>query len=266
MNNWTKLSVDLAQKEDYLDKLYEIYPIMPNPRREITAEQKEKIKAAFSRKNNAELITELLNLDIFPIKDSYVAYLKKDSSAIARNPKTIDRIASRLFQMGLEEIIDKCTEPKETNRQMGPMFKRWIEKGLLGVPVVNNGEDFLKYTTNCIFNGSDWEMKNFAKEYLGFNRDKGLDFIAKFNDKYIIAEAKFLTDMGGHQNAQFGDAIRTMQSLSEDKKVKNDVLSIAIMDGVLFIKGNNKLYNYLQNNPDKIIISALLLKKFLYSI
>lgn len=27
------------------------------------------------------------------------------------------------------------------------------------------------------------------------------------NGKYVIGEAKFLTDFGGHQNAQFNDAI-----------------------------------------------------------
>lgn len=219
MNYWTMLSVDLAQQEDYLDKLYEVYPITPNLRRNIPKQSEEKIRKAFKDKNGLLLVKELLELDLFPIKDSYVAYLKRDKTAIDRNPKTVKRIAGILFKMDIEEIIDRCTEPKETNRQMGPMFKRWIDKGALGIHIVRDADSFLDYRGNCIFNASDSEMKKFAEKYLGFKREKGIDFIAKFNNKYVIAEAKFLTDMGGHQNAQFDDAVRTMQASFDDKMV-----------------------------------------------
>lgn len=42
-------------------------------------------------------------------------------------------------------------------------------------------------------------MMNFAKEHLGYNYNKGLDFVARFNKQFVIGEAKFLTDFGGHQ-------------------------------------------------------------------
>ncbi len=266
MNYWTNLSIEFAQQRNYLDQLYKVYPITPNLRRTIPKNKENKVRKAFNDNSNVMLVKELLELDLFPIKDSYVAYLKRDKSAIDRNPQTINRIAGTLFQMGIEEIIDKCTEPKETNRQIGPMFKRWIDKGTIGVPIIHSAENFLNYADNCIFNASDAEMEKFARKYLGFKREKGIDFIAKFNNKYIIAEAKFLTDMGGHQNAQFDDAVRTMQSSFEDKIVDNAIIPIAIMDGVLYINGSYKLYKYLQNNPEQIIISTLLLREFLYSL
>ena len=212
------------------------------------------------------LVKELLELELFPIKDSYVAYLKRDKTAIDRNPQTINRIAGNLFQMGFDEVIEKATEPKETNRQIGPMFKQWIDKGVLGAEIFKNFDDFLNYNGNCILNMSDSEMQKFAKIYLGFEREKGIDFIAKFNNKYVIAETKFITDFGGHQNAQFEDAVRTQQSSFENKKVLNEVIPIAIMDGVLYIEGNNKLYRYLLEHENQIIISSLLLREFLYSL
>lgn len=266
MNLWTKISAEFAQQRNYLDELYKVYPITPNLRREISSQAEKNIRKAFQEKENEKLVKSLLNLDLFPLKDSYVAYLKKDKEAIKRNPQTINRIAGNLFQMGIEEIIEKCTEPKETNRQMGPMFKQWINKGVLGATILRSGEEFLKFDQNCIFNASDAEMARFSAKYLGFKREKGIDFIAKFNDKYVIAEAKFLTDFGGHQNAQFDDAIRTMQTSFEDKKVKNEIIPIAIMDGVLYIANKSKMYRYLQNNPEQIILSSLVLREFLYSI
>lgn len=266
MNYWTALSVEFAKNKNYLDELYDVYPITPNPRRKISAQKEIAIREAFKNKNNSELVQQLLDLELFPIKDSYVAYFKRDKSAIERNPLTVKRIADTLFQMGIEEIIEKCTEPKETNRQIGPMFKRWIDKGTLGAPVFKKAKEFLDCTDNCIFNSSDADMEKFAREYLGFEREKGIDFIAKFNNKYIIAETKFLTDFGGHQNAQFDDAVRTMQSVFENKKVSNEVIPIAIMDGVLFIEGNNKMFKYLKEHSEQIIISSLLLREFLYSV
>ena len=101
---------------------------------------------------------------------------------------------------------------------MGPAFRNWLAKGTLGVPLLAPGE-FLQKENNAILNAGDAELMNFAKQHLDYNREKGLDFVARFNKKYIIGEAKFLTDDGGHQNAQFVDAISTLES-STDKAIK----------------------------------------------
>lgn len=266
MNNWTKVSCEFAQQKNYLDELYKVYPIVPNLRRKLDKSVKEEINNAFTSKNNEELVSVLLKSEVFPIKDSYVAFLKHDKGAIKRNPNTINRIAGNLYQMGYDEIIQNCTEPKETNRQIGPMFKQWIDKGTLGAKIIKNPNDFIKSDENCIYNDSDKNMKDLAQKYFGYKRDKGIDFIAKFNNKYVIAEAKFITDFGGHQNGQFDDAIRTMQDSFEDKKVSNQIIPISIMDGVLYIDSNNKMYKYLENNSEQIILSALVLREYLYSI
>jgi hypothetical protein len=82
-------------------------------------------------------------------------------------------------------------------------------------------------------------MMNFAREELNYRHNKGLDFVARFNGKYVIGEAKFLTDFGGHQNAQLADAISTI----ETPNVKTE--KIAVLDGVLYIHSNNKCINRL---------------------
>jgi len=93
--------------------------------------------------------------------------------------------------------------------------------------------------SNIVFDGSDSQMAILASNNLGYTHDKGLDFIAKFNNKFIIGEAKFLSDFGGHQNAQLTDAINTMRSkLPHTNKI---VIKIAILDGVIFIPGNHKM-------------------------
>lgn len=267
MNIWTKMSVEFANQRNYLDELYKVYPISPNLRREISSDLQKEIENAFELRNNQELVRALLKLELFPIKDSYVSYLRRDSSSISRNPQTVNRLAGTIYEMGLDTVIEKCTEPKETNRQIGPMFKYWIDKGVLGAKVCKNILDFLKNSNeNAIFNASDEELKHFATEYLGYSREKGVDFIARFNNKYIIGEAKFLTDFGGHQNAQFEDAVLTLTSKLNPNKLNAEVILIAIVDGVIYIKGNHKQYKYLEKHDEQIIISSLLLREFLYSL
>jgi hypothetical protein len=260
VNHWTGLSIEYANQRNYLDDLYKVYPIIPDGIRDIDKDSWEAVEEAFHNKNNKELIKQLINLKLFPIKDSYVAYLKRDPSSITRNPATVNRLCGRLYEMGIKSLFERCSEPKETNRQLGQKFKEWLSKKTLGVDLLPYDE-FLNTSDNAILNASDMGSKNFAKEHLSYTREKGLDFVARFNGQYIIGEAKFLTDFGGHQDAQFADGISTLKA----KRVR--AIKIAIMDGVLYIQGNNKMHRFLENNKENYnIMSALVLREFLYQL
>lgn len=260
MNYWTEISVEYANQKSYLDDLFQVYPTIPEGMREISQTRWANIEQAFEEKNNEILIKELLKLNLFPIKDSYIAYLKSDMGAIERNPKTINRICGRLYEMGLTKIYEKCSEPKETNRQMGPMFNRWVLKKSLGILPVSTS-DFFNTKENAILGGSDDEKMNFARTHLNYNRNKGLDLVAKFNGKYIIGEAKFLSSDGGSQNSDFEDAISTIET-KDTKAIK-----IAILDGVLYIPSTKKMHKYITNPyQNYYIMSSLVLREFLYQI
>jgi len=260
MNHWIKLSIDYANQRSYLDDLFQVYPTIPEGIREINEDSWADIEKAFKRKNNDALLRELLKLNLFPIKDSYIAYLKRDETSISRNPRTINRICGRLYEMGLDKIFERCSEPKETNRQIRPMFRDWLNRKSLGLQPVGL-DAFTSNNEDAILGGSDKMLMDFAKDELNYNHPKGLDFIGRFNGKYVIGEAKFLTDFGGHQNAQFNDAISTIST----KKVK--AIKIAILDGVLYIKGNNKMFKSITETYKNLnIMSALVLREFLYQL
>jgi len=255
MNRWIKESITIANETDYLDKLFQVYPTIQEGKREIDPEIWNNIVKYFRQKNNSKIFSYLCELDLFPIKDSYVAYLKRDKSAINRNPQTIDRICERVYQLTLHELKEKIEEPKETNRQIGPMFKNWVKKNnkftVLGL------EEFSKSNDDAILDSTDSEMMNYARDNFKYTTDKGIDFIARIGKKFVIGETKFLTDMGGHQNAQFNDAVTLLKSNTVN------CIKIAILDGVVYIK-RAKLYNSLINELKEYnIFSALLLDKFL---
>jgi hypothetical protein len=259
MNDWTRLSVEYANQRTYLDDLFAVYPTIPEGIREIDKSAWTRIENAFNNKEDTILLQELLKLELFPIKDSYVAYLKRDPSAINRNPATVARLCGRLYEMGLNEVYKRSSEPKETNRQIGPLFRRWVQRGTLGAKLMNV-KDFKSTNVNGVLIGSDRELFTYAHEHLNYNRNKGLDFIARFNGKHVIGEAKFLTDFGGHQNAQFNDAIDTLKA--QDVRA----IKIAVLDGVLYIPGRSKMYRFLNENPKYNILSALVLREFLYQV
>jgi len=260
MNHWIRLSIEFANQRNYLDELFAVYPTIPEGIREIGEDIWREIEKAFKSKNNDALLRILLKLDLFPIKDSYIAYLRRDHSAIDRNPRTTNRICGRLYEIGLDKIFEKCSEPKETNRQIGPMFRQWLRKKSLGITPVDLNQ-FVADEEDAVLDASDAAMMDFAKNELGYVHNKGLDFVARFKGKYIIGEAKFLTDFGGHQNAQFNDAISTVEA----KGVK--ATKIAILDGVLYIKGNNKMYKAITEIYKKYnIMSALVLREYLYQL
>ncbi|GHU40396.1 hypothetical protein FACS1894190_07260 [Spirochaetia bacterium] len=97
MGHWTELSIEYANQRSYLDELYRIYPTIPEGIRDINEDRWRNIEKSFNDGDNVSLITHLLYLDLFPIKDSYVAYLKHDSGAITRNPNTINRLCGRIY-------------------------------------------------------------------------------------------------------------------------------------------------------------------------
>ena len=258
MNYWTKLSIEFANQRNYLDELFSVYPTIPEGIRDIDKNLWQQVEQSFQAKNNIDLLNVLLKMDLFPIKDSYTAYLKRDNTSISRNPNTVDRLCGRLYEMGLDKIFEKCSEPKETNRQIGPLFKHWLNSGVLGImPIALN--EFIDSKDNAILDANDAQMMEFAKQNLGYKHDKGLDFVARFNGKYVIGEAKFLTDFGGHQNAQFSDAMTTV-------KTKVNATTVAILDGVPYIESSNKMCKSVRNQNKHNIMSALVLREFLYSL
>lgn len=260
MNYWTELSIQYANQRSYLDDLFNVYPTIPDGIREINKDSWNKIETAFKQQNNESLLKEILSLNLFPIKDSYVAFLKVDPSSLERNPKTINRICGRLYDMGLDKIYDRCGEPKETNRQMGQRFSEWIGKkslGILPIPL----EEFKASNEDAILAGTDKDKRIFAKEILNYHRNKGLDFVARFNSKYIIGEAKFLSAFGGSQNSDFEDALATLEAKDAN------AIKIAILDGILYLKGKSKMHQFITNPyKDYHIMSALVLREFLYQI
>lgn len=257
MNKWIKKSIELANSPGYLDNLYNVYPMEVGAVRSISTEILKKIKIAYKKGDKLNLIKILLkNLDLFPIKDSYIAFLRRNPEALDINPKTVKRIGKRLLEMNYEEIIKASTQPKETNRQIGPLFRKWLPS--LGYSILREDE-FLKTKQIAFLGGSDKYLKEFSNRFLKTKLTKGLDLLFKVNKTFVIGESKFLTDFGGHQNAQFNDALNLLHKRS------GKALRIAVLDGVVWIRGKNKMHNLIKREKG-VALSALLLDDFIKSL
>src|SRR3989338_7184691 len=104
MNIWVEKSRNLAKKSNYLDRLADVYPLNKSIISKSSNDYKI-IKDAFKKHNRKELLSELLKFKRFPIDDPYIAFFRKDKTAITRNHKTVKRITDYLFKIGMGEVM-----------------------------------------------------------------------------------------------------------------------------------------------------------------
>lgn len=253
MNEWIKKSIELANSLGYLDRLYTVYPIVQEAERNIDTEVKKELKNVYNSGDDIALVKRLLKLPKFPINDPFVAFLRKNEKFLEYNPQTVNRIARRIKTMGFDAMIEGIIQPKVSSKQIGTLFKKWIPK--IGYPVLPEDE-FETFEGIAFLQGSDAQLKDFANRSLGCALDKAPDFLAKVRDIYVIGEAKFLTDYGGAQNANFEDALRLLRGK------KGKATRIAILDGVVWIKDSTKMYRTVCE-LEETALTALLLRDFL---
>jgi len=259
MNIFLKQSLDYAQQRSYLDDLFTVYPTINNRIRNINTKKWDDVEMAYEQKDKEALIMALLKMPLFPLKDSFVAFLKEDKSAIKRNPKTVERLALDILKMSRKELHDKCSKPKESNRQQGPAFMRFLKNEDFGIEKMSL-EKFSQTEKDAILIANNSEMLRFANEHLFYNHPKSPDFIGRMNGRYILGEAKFITENGGHQNTQFEDAMAVLDSNAS-------AIKVAILDGVLYLPSQKKMHLDITGRHSECnIFSALLLKDFLYSV
>jgi hypothetical protein len=270
MNKWVKKSIKLSKSNFYLDNLLEIYPPEEIARELIVEEEAPNLKKLFNEKNRREILKELIRLKSrgfkFPIENPYISFLSHYVAAIDKNPKLVNIITNELFKMNYVKLKKKLEAPKKASRRIGPMFRAWLKKKFKFV----NQEKFKKDNGLMFLSGNDEQLKEYAMKQLKCKLgelSKGLDFVGKIRQKYIIGTAKFITDFGGSQSNQFYEAIRFIK----ETKSPQDIIVVAIVDGVAWLEGTSKkgrkMQNILKNlKNDEFCLSALFLQEFLKEI
>jgi len=259
MNQWIKKSFELAADKGYLDKLSAIYPVSSNAARALNQRDKNKIFSALKESSGEEMINSLLEFKRFPFDDPYIGYFRQDRAALSKNPKTVARIKKRLLALGGEGIIKGIERPKSSSRQFGQYFRNFLEH--LEVPILQEDE-FIKSKEDAILAGGDKALKRFAKDNLGYKKDKGLDLVMRIGGQHYIGEAKFISATGGTQDKSFRESLAFIKAKSHSAQ------HIAILDGVIWAPSSRKqnLYGRLKKlHKSKIVLSALLLRDFLKS-
>lgn len=255
MNRWSARTVELVTSKDYLDRLQEIYP-NEEGERDIDKNVLEDIRKCFIKKDNKNLLDKLLDLEKFPYKDSYVGFLRKDRTAIARNPKTVKRISDRLQEMGIENVIDGITQPKEANMRRGSQFAVWLKSKFKSV----NPEEFKKSSKGIvILDASELESRDYCNKVMGIGISKRPDLVAKSGRHYVVGEAKFLSSTGGNQGRAFDDGMTLATNAS------GSAFKVFVLDGIHWIERGSDQFRRIAYGTSAIF-SALLLSVFLKSL
>lgn len=254
MNKWVGKSIKLANSKGYLDNLFAVYPIEIGTDREISREIKTKIGKALKDKNRMDLIMALLKLPRFPVDDPYIASLRKHPHLLEKNPQTIKRIGGKVLSMSASKLLKLAGKPKSPSRQFGHSFKKWLLK--IKYPFLEERK-FKNYKGTAFLGGSDKQLKQFAVRELKIKRlSRRPDFILKIKNKFILGEAKFLTDYGGTQNNQFDGALKITHLKS------NNVMGVAVLDGIVWFSNKSYMHKKIKKS-NRVALSALLLKQFI---
>ena len=296
INPWTKRALELA-KRDYLDRLTEIYKAETGEPERLDPSYKKRLEEIYSKfeSNPLEYGEALLAL-LYEIKQRHGRFafnhpyvpLMSDPDVRKRNPKVRDLLLEEIRRRGLNGILAHLEAPKELNRQIGNMFKRWVRDRLpetikftaedagfsLGVDVVRVrksgskgvSRDYLrtiqgKFGPVVIYVGSDEALSALMREEKPGVPvpKKGVDFVATVGDWFLLGEAKFQSDIGGNQDNQIivGEEILRRIGIDRDQKVAG----LFLLDGMPVIRG----YRNLALGPNRLITSALLLPKLIVS-
>jgi len=255
MNEWSNKTLELVTKKNYLDQLQAIYA-HEEGERDVSDEVLNSIRKAYKGRDEESLLSQLLGLEKFPYKDSYVGFLRKDRAAIKRNPEAVKRICDRLYAMGIESVISGVTQSKEANTRRGPQFSNWIKKNFKVVDL----DAFKKSTSGIVILGSgELEARDFCNKTLGIGISKRPDIVAKSGKKYVVGEAKFLSSTGGNQGRAFDDGIHLASNAS------GSAYKIFVLDGIHWIERGSDQFKRIDHSTASIF-SILLLKKFLSSV
>lgn len=255
MNEWTRKSIRLANSPGYLDRLSQVYTMQVNPTRPLSQPATALIKKAYVKRDDLSLVKLLIeHAAVFPVKDSYVGFLRKHPEAMRKNPNTVSRIAERLYSMEFEILIREASRPKETNRQLGNAFKKWLTT--IGYKMVDERELIDSRRGILLLRGSDQRLMEFSRRQLDCRLKKGIDLVAKKDSKYIVGEAKFLTTPGGEQDRGFDDALSFVGGEG------GNALRIALIDGYVWLNNDTGLNQKIRSGNFPIM-SAILVKNFL---
>ena len=250
MNQWSSRTLSLVTSEDYLDRLQVIYP-HEEGERDVDEAILNEIKQSFEKKDDMGLLNKLLDLEKFPYKDSYVGFIRKDRTAIARNPKTVQRISDRLYGMGIDNVIEGVTKPKEANTRRGNQFTDWVRKEF---KFVDTKQFKLSSKEIVMLDATELEARNFCNTEMGIGISKRPDLVAKSGNHYVVGEAKFLSSTGGNQGRAFDDGIG-LATNSTGKAFK-----VFILDGIHWIERGSEQFKRIEHGTSAVF-SVLLLKE-----
>ena len=255
MNIWSQKTLELVNTQDYLDQLQRIY-VHEEGERQVTQQTIKSIRDAFEDGDAEALLDQLLGLERFPYKDSYVAFLRKDRSAIKRNPETVLRIYNILSSMGIEGVIAGVTQSKEANTRRGPQFWNWLR---VQYPIVDETKFLGSSSGIVLLEGGEEVGLRFCNNVLRLGLVKRPDLVIKSGTRYVVGEAKFLSSLGGNQARAFDDGMHLAMNGA------GNAYKIFILDGVIWLEDGSNHFERIDNS-NAVVLSCLLLDGYLKSL
>ncbi|MGC8849146.1 MAG: hypothetical protein ACP5QI_01570, partial [Candidatus Bathyarchaeia archaeon] len=232
MNEWVKKSLEIAESQNYLDRLSEIYPAKPLPRRPLEDDVKNRMRKLHERGDWKELLKTIFEYAVktgkrhpFPIEHPYASILRQRPVLMEKNPEVTQTLGFILLEMSIDDIFRGVERPIDINRVMGPAFHNWLRSYFprRGIPVLPRHE-FESYEGRAFLDAKNTGIMKYLNEKYGYVLDRGRDLLLRTKDKFVVGEARFLSTYGGSQTRDLKETIEFV------KKMKGRIVAVGILD------------------------------------
>lgn len=193
--------------------------------------------------------------------DQSLEYASQPSylSDLLRVYPVVSKDTPELFHTDQRQAFAEAGLRPVSHRRAGRMFGEWVAQGVFGLFPLSP-QEFAATKANAILDTSTTAARQFAAELLHVRPGLVPDFIARFHGRLVAGEARCLTNCGTAARAQFDRAIARLDA-PDDGTVR-----IAILDGTPYLPGNPMHDALTGKLRHARVMSALVMREFLYSI
>lgn len=258
-NPWTYASLLTSAAEGYCDRLHRPegpYHVPITGDRPLAANLIRRLRNAWDG-DDLDLVEAFLACPRFPISHPGIGMAREGMwESCPWLPKAI---AAAIRDLGFERAVQQAGAPLDPSKRLAPAFMNFVAGYF---DTVTDWEDLLASDAAVtILVAGDKTLSNVAAEHLGYRGEKGLDLIARLSaggrERFIAAEAKFVSAGGGGQDRAVVDALAPNLTGSE-----LDVQTVAVVDGLALTPSYRPMYRRMIRDSKRPVLSALLLDSY----
>jgi hypothetical protein len=256
---WTYASLLTSAADGYCDRLHRPdgpYHVPITGDRPLAPNLVRRLRAAW-KGDDLALVEAFLACPRFPISHPGIGMAREGMWETC--PWLPSQIAKAIRDLGFERAVLQAGAPLDPSKRLAPAFMNFVAGYF---DTVSDWDELLASNAAVtVLVAGDKTLSAVAAEHLGYQGEKGLDLIVRLSasgrERFVAAEAKFVSAGGGGQDRAVVDALAPTLTGSD-----LDVQAVAVVDGLALTPSYRPMYRRMIRDSKRPVVSALLLDSY----